>query len=93
MNSYTKIESIHVHNTTQVENITFYKPRINKSIGKNLLVYRGNSIWNEINNSIKRLNWNSFKKQFEAIRVAARARVICLATGGGPLDFVSVDNC
>ena len=65
MNSYTKIELIHVHNTRQVENITFYKPRINKSIGKNLLVYRGNSIWNEINNSIKKLNWNSFKKQYK----------------------------
>ena len=34
MNSYTKIESIHVHNTRQVENITFYKPSINKSIKK-----------------------------------------------------------
>ena len=44
MNSYTKIESSHEHNTRQVENITFYKPRVNKSIGKNLLVYRGNSI-------------------------------------------------
>ena len=29
MNFYTKIESIHIHNTRQVENITFYKPRIN----------------------------------------------------------------
>ena len=55
MNSYTKIESIHTHNTRQVENITFYKPRVNKSIGKNLLVYRGNTIWNEINNFIKKI--------------------------------------
>ena len=65
MNSYTKIESIHIHNTRQAENIIFYKPRINKSIEKNLLVYSGNSIWNEINNFIKKLNWYSFKKQYK----------------------------
>ena len=53
MNSYTKIESICIQNTRQVKNITFYKPRIYKSIAKNQLVYRGNSICNEINNFIK----------------------------------------
>ena len=65
MNSYTKTESVHIHNTRQVKNITFYKPRSNKSIGKNLLVYGGNSIWNEINNFIKKLNLYSFKKQYK----------------------------
>ena len=66
MNSYTKIESIHIRNTNrQVENISFYKPRINRSSGKNLLVYRGNSIWNAIKNFIKKLNWYSFKKQYK----------------------------
>ena len=55
LNFYTKIESIHIHNTRQVENITFYKPLINKSIGRNLLVYTGNILWNKINNFITKI--------------------------------------
>ena len=34
------IELIHIHNTRHVENIIYHKPRINKSIAKNLLVYK-----------------------------------------------------
>ena len=34
------IELIHIHNTRHVENIIYCQPPINKSIEKNLLVYK-----------------------------------------------------
>ena len=38
---YVKLNEIHSHNTRQTQNAVYFKPRVNKSIGKELLVYRG----------------------------------------------------
>ena len=38
---YVKLNEIHSHNTRQTQNAVYVKQRVNKSIGKELLVYRG----------------------------------------------------
>ena len=62
---YVKLNEIHNHNTRQTQNAVYFKPRVNKSIGKELLVYRGAKLWENIDNSIKSLTWYSFKKRFK----------------------------
>ena len=38
---YVKLNETHSHNTRQTQMAMYFKPRVNKSIGKELLVYRG----------------------------------------------------
>ena len=37
---YVKINETHNYNTRQVQNNVYFKPRVDKSIGKEMLVYR-----------------------------------------------------
>ena len=60
-----KLNEIHSHNTRQTQNTVYFKPRVKKSIGKELLVYRGAKLWENINNSMKSLSWYSFKKRLK----------------------------
>ena len=60
-----KLNEIHSHNTRQTQNAVHFKPRVNKSIGKELLVYRGAKLWENIDKSIKSLGWYSLKKWFK----------------------------
>ena len=62
---YVKLNEMHTHNTRQTQNAVYFKPRVNKSIGKELLVYRGAKLWENIASSIKSLSWYSFKKRFK----------------------------
>ena len=62
---YVKLNEIHSHNTRQTQNAVYFKPRVKKSIGKELLVYRGVKLWENIDNSIKSLSWHSFKKRLK----------------------------
>ena len=56
---------IHSHNTRQTQTAVYFKPRVKKSIGKELLVYRSAKLWENVHSSIKSLSWYSFKKRFK----------------------------
>ena len=63
---YNKLnEILGSHNTRQPQNAVYFKPRVKKSIGKELLVYRRAKLWENVDRSIKSLRWYSFKKRFE----------------------------
>lgn len=63
--SFKKINTIHYHNTRQVENSVFFLPRVNKEIAQNLLAFRGTKLWTSINHETKILHWSSFKKRYK----------------------------
>ena len=52
----------HNYDTRQIQNNVYFKPKINKSIGKKRLVYGAFELWKNIDESLKLLNWPSFKK-------------------------------
>ena len=56
---------MHSHNTRQTQNEVYFKPRMKKTIGKELLVYGDDKLWENVNRSIKRLIWHSLKKRFK----------------------------
>ena len=62
---YVKLNEIHSHNTGQTQNAVYFKPRVRKSIGKELLVYRGAKLWENVDGSIQSLSWYSFKERFK----------------------------
>ena len=62
---YVKLNEIHSHNTRHTQNAVYFKPRLKKSIGKKLLVYRGAKLWKNVDGSIKSLSWYSIKKRFK----------------------------
>ena len=64
-NSFTKLKSIHSHDTRQLDKNVYFLPRVNKSFGKILLAFRGSKIWNTIDPTIKSMPWVSFKKKLE----------------------------
>ena len=61
--SLTKLESVHDHNTKQLTKNVYFKPTVNKNIGRETILYRGGSLWGEIGMNIKTANWASFKMQ------------------------------
>ena len=62
---YLKLNAMHSHNTRQTLIALYFKPRVKKFIGKELLVYRGAKLWENGDSSIKRLSWHSFKTRFK----------------------------
>ena len=62
-NCFTKIQTIHSHNTRQLLNNVYFLPRVNKQFAQNLLSYRGTKLWTTIDNDIKSLDWSPFKKK------------------------------
>ena len=67
---YVKLNEIHSHYIRQTQKAVYFKPRVNKSNGKELLVYRGAKLWENLDNSIKSLSWYSFKKRFKRIIIS-----------------------
>ena len=63
---YVKLNDIPSHNTRQTQNAVYFKPRVKKSIGKELLVYRGAKLCDNVHRSIKSLRWYLFKKRFKS---------------------------
>ena len=57
-----KIKEIHSHNTRQTENSTYFLPRVSKTIGQQLLTFRGVKLWYPIDDTIKDRHWVPFKK-------------------------------
>ena len=62
---YVKLNAIHSHNTQQTLNALYFQPRVKKSLGKELLVYRGAKLWENVDSLIKRFSWHSFEKRFK----------------------------
>ena len=50
-----KLKSVHDHNTRQLTNDVYSKPSANKNIGKGTMLYRGRSLWGEIDMNNKTL--------------------------------------
>ena len=62
---YVELNEIHSHNTRQTQNAVYFNPRVKKSIGKELLVYKGAKLWENVDGSTKSFSWYSFKKRFK----------------------------
>ena len=62
---FAKINAVHNYSTRQTKNLVYFKPRVKKTIGKELILHRGSSLWKEIDNSIKNCSWFSFKKYYK----------------------------
>ena len=54
--SFTKLKSIHSHNTRQLDKNVYFLPRVNKSFAQNLLALRGTKLWSTISPSVKSLH-------------------------------------
>ena len=67
--SLVKLDTIHTHNTRQLRKQVYFKPQVKKSIAKNLLIYRGSKLWEEINDIDKNLSWYAFKKWYKKFLV------------------------
>ena len=63
--SLVKIDEVHDHNTRQLQKQVYYKPSIRKCIASKLIIHRGSKLWGEIDDSIKDLSWNCFKKHYK----------------------------
>ena len=66
-NSFTKLKSIHSHDTRQLNKNVHFLPRVYKSFAKNLLAFRGTKIWSTVNPTIKSMPWVSFKKKLKLL--------------------------
>ena len=55
---FIKLSAIHNYSTRQKQNLEYFKPQINKVIGREMLTHRSCShLWKEIKPSIKNLGW------------------------------------
>ena len=59
---YVKLNEMHSHNPLQTQNAVYFKPRVKKSIGKELLIYTGAKLWKNVDSLIKSLSRHLFKK-------------------------------
>ena len=50
---FKKIKEIHSHNTRQTEKSTYFLPRVSKTIGQQLLTFRGVKLWYLIDDTIE----------------------------------------
>ena len=62
---FKKIKEIHSHNTRQTEKSTYFLPRVYKTIGQQLLTFRGVKLWYLIDDTTKDRHWVSFKKAYK----------------------------
>ena len=76
-NSFTNINSIHVHDTRFKDSATYFLPRVNKNFCKNQLSYRGNKLWSELNSNYKNMHWVSSKNKFKKKSSKSLLTIIC----------------
>ena len=60
--SFTKIDSVRVHNTKQKQSIDIFLPRVKKKLSSQKKVFRGAKIKAVIHHDMKILNLIAFKK-------------------------------
>ena len=63
--SFTKLESVHDHNTRQLTKNVYFKLSVNKNISRETLLYKGGSVWGEIDINSKTANWASFNTKYK----------------------------
>ena len=63
---FKKIKKIHFHNTRQTEKSTYFLPRVSKTIGQQLLTFRGVKLWYSIDDTIKDRHWFLSKKRINS---------------------------
>ena len=56
---FKKIKEIHSHNTRQTEKSTYFLLRVYKTIGQQLLTFRGVKLWYSIDDTITDRHWVS----------------------------------
>ena len=76
-NSFTNINSTHVHDTRFKDSATYFLPRVNKNFCKNQLSYRGNKLWSELNSNYKSMHWISSKNKFKKKSSKSLLTIIC----------------
>ena len=59
---FKKIKEIHSHNTRQTEKSTYFLLRVSKTIGQQLLTFRGVKLWYSIDDTIKDRHLSFFQK-------------------------------
>ena len=64
-NRFTKIEKIHTYVTRRSNKSNYFLSRVNKTVGKNKLEYRGVKLWNQISEKLKCKSFNLFKKLYK----------------------------
>ena len=64
-NRFAKIEKIHTYVTTGKNKSNYFLSRVNKTIGQNILEYRGVKLWNKISEKLKCKSFNLFEKLYE----------------------------
>ena len=50
---FVKINAVQNYCTRQTQSLVCFKPRINKTIGKELILHRGSNLWKEIETQLK----------------------------------------
>ena len=63
--SFTKIASVHAHNTRFKQSAFYALSRVNKSFCKNQLSYRGTKLRCKLDCNYKSIHWTSCKKRFK----------------------------
>ena len=65
VNYFVKLESVHSYITRQKTKNEYFLPRVNKTMSKNQLAFRGTKLWATLDNSIKTKPFPVFKKIFK----------------------------
>ena len=60
--SFTKIASVHAHNTSFKQSAFYVLSRVDKSFCKNQFSYRGTKLWCKLDSNYKSIPWTSCKK-------------------------------
>ena len=63
--SLTKLESVHDHNTRKLTKNVYLKLSVSKNIGRETILYRGESLCEEIDMNIQNANWAFFKMPYK----------------------------
>ena len=65
VNNFVKLESVHSYITRQKTKNEYFLLRVNKTMSKNQLAFRGTKLWATLDNSIKTKPLPVFKKIFK----------------------------
>ena len=68
-NCFIDIIKIRSRNTRSNHNLVYFKPRVQLSIGKKSLTYRGSELWEKNHCKVKESPWLSFKKKIKQIAI------------------------
>ena len=64
-NRLAKIEKNHTYVTRGANKSNYFLSRVNKTVGRSKLEYRGVKLWNQISEKLKYKSFNLFKKLYK----------------------------